>query len=185
MIQLLKLKTFLDNMQLSVNNDIVEDLFVWKKNVWVYTGEASGATPTGATLFGAGIDHIEIAATEGHLMKKISGLNGIILGVKMPDTDGKIDSVDNYSEDNNMLLFVLEKIADGSLSKETELQHYAKLQRIMKLVKEYCLESGMNALMPDDEQPTISKAFRTEWEFNQFGGFNGLSTSFNLEDWSL
>lgn len=185
MISILKVKSFFDDLMTEVNNSIPEELFTWKKGVWIYTGEASGETPKGATVFGGGIDHVEIAATESHLLKKLNGLNGIVLGVKMPDTDGKIDSVDNYSEDNNMLVFVLEKIADGILTKEMELQHYAKLQMVMKLVKEYFLESGMNALMPDDEQPTLSKPFRTEWEFNQFGGFNGLSVSFDLEDFSL
>ena len=123
------------------------------------------------------------APTESSLIKKLSDASGLILAVKFPDTDSDISSADEYAEANHCLLFLLEKVDPGKFSSEKEMVHFGKIQEIMRSVKELILEAGLNGNIGGDE--TLSKPFRTEWEYQIFGGFNGLSISFDLKDFRL
>lgn len=60
---------------------------------------------------------------------------------------------------------------------EEELQHYALLQRIMELVKKelQAMDFVCGELSPAD-------GMLTEWEYDVFGGFNGLSIGLKLVD---
>jgi len=125
-----------------------------------------------------------ISPTEQHLVKKIADKKGIILAVKMPDADAQVEDADNYSEMNHQLFFLLEKIDPGSHKDTTETMHYAKMQAIMKLVKEYALEHGLSSVVRDGNE-LLAKPFKTEWEYQVYGGFNGISVSFDFQDFEL
>lgn len=185
MISLIRFNQFLLELQSVVNEGIADDLFVYKHGMWIYNGKVSEELNSDNNR-GKCIDHIVIAASESNLVKKIKDLSGVILALKMPDADTEMESVDNYCELNHQLLFLLEKVNDGQLTAESETFHYAKIQYIIKLVKEYMLSCGLNGWsLSESNDETLAKPFHSEWEYNQFGGFNGMSISFDLKDFSL
>lgn len=110
------------------------------------------------------IEGIKLAVREGHLQKKL----------KDAELKGGMDC---HQESNQILLFLLEKVPAGEEMDEEELQHYALLQRIMELVKKELLAMDFvcGELSPAD-------GMLTEWEYDVFGGFNGLSIGLKLVD---
>ena len=130
------------------------------------------------------ISSIFIAATDAQVSTKVTDKKGVILVAKMPPSTSDIQSADDYSEDNQCLLFILERQELAGSTQEKQLIHYDRMQRIMKAVKSWILEHGLNNDQDDGEE-TISKPFRTEWEYQVYGNFNGLSLGFDLKDFSL
>nr|DAQ67514.1 MAG TPA: hypothetical protein [Caudoviricetes sp.] len=123
------------------------------------------------------IDGVVIAVSEKHLVKKLKDKDGLVLCSNYPDstsTGGK----DNYSEQNSMLLFLLEKVPSGQETDEDELLHYATIQRVMQLLKTRLREMDFTC-------GDISGAenITTEWEYDVFGGWNGLSIGLKLNDY--
>lgn len=133
---------------------------------------------------GLSIAHIIVAVSDSQIGKKVSGKSGVLLIAKMPSATSDIRTVDDYSEDNQCLIFVLEKQEPSTTTDQKELEHYAKVQRIMRAVKEWIMNHGLNDGQ-DNETETLSKPFRTEWENQVYGNFNGLSLSFDLKDFEL
>lgn len=162
MINLVRFQEFIAEMKAVVNTRLVEELPGLKKK----------------------IDHVHISPTESHLIKKIANKSGVILAVKLAEADSEIESIDSYSEMNHELWFVLEKVDPGIMTDAKELTHYAELQQIMRVVKEYVMEQGLTGNVFGGDE-TLAKPFHTEWEYQAFGGFNGLSTSFDLQDFEL
>ena len=181
MIPIIRFNEFLLEMQAEVNALLAEQTFVWRNNAWVYTGGYDAVTGSNT---GKLIDTIIISPTETHLIKKIKESTGIVLAVQLAQSDTEAESVDNYSENDNELFFILEKTDPSAFTDQNEQYHYAKLQLVMKLVKEYILSRGLNGNACGGDE-TISKPFHTEWEYSAFGGFNGLSVSFNLKNFEL
>lgn len=130
------------------------------------------------------IDHVVVAATDSQVVKKVSSKSGVILVAKMPPATADIRTVDDFSEDNQCLFFILEKQEPSNVTDQKELEHYDKVQRIMRQVKEWIMNYGLHD-GSDDETETISKPFRTEWEYQVYGNFNGLSLGFDLKDFEL
>jgi len=158
------------------------DVNVWMDNArWI---DRTGESTEEGTCEGRGINHILLSPTESHIIKKLSDRKGICLAVKMADSDSNIGSVDNYSEQNHQLFFILEKCGPGDFTDQTEREHYAKMQYITRLVKEYLLNHGLNGIDCGGDE-TLSKPFHTEWEYQIYGGFNGLSISCDIEDFRL
>jgi hypothetical protein len=135
------------------------------------------------TLHKKKISKTILAPAESSLVKKLKDESGIILAIKFPAADSDISTADDYAEANHCLLFLIEKVDPGKFSADEEIQHYGDLQQIMSSVKELLLEAGMNGDI--DDEVVLSKTFRTEWEYQILGGFNGLSISFDLKDFRL
>lgn len=129
------------------------------------------------------IAHVIIAVTEAQLPKKLSDKKGILLVAYLPPANSDIQTADNYSEDNHCLLFVVEKREPSKYNDEKELTHFDAMQKIMREVKKWILAHGLNG--DTDEPETLSKPFRTEWEHQIYGNYNGLSISFDLKDFEL
>ena len=106
------------------------------------------------------IEGIALAVREGHIIRKLRDRRGVILCAKYPDATVNGDA-DNFSSDNDMVLFLLEKVPSGSQSDEDELAHY---------------------FVCDDEMQVVS-GLTIEWEYDIFGGWNGLSIGFKLQDY--
>ena len=123
------------------------------------------------------VNGVLIAVREGHMQKKLKDKEGIWLCSNYPDAEFSGDS-DSHKEKNNILLFILEKVASGSNSDEEELQHYAMIQRIMQVLKSELtsMDFACGELVSDGDM-------LTEWEFDVFGGFNGLSVGIKLTDY--
>lgn len=124
------------------------------------------------------IDACVLAVKEEHLQKKIADKKGVLLCANYPDAEMEREHLDKYSEDNMVLLFLIEKVNAGQHTNDEELVHYAKMQRIMQQIKKIIGQRYFNC----DEIKTGRK-IRTEWEYNIYGGFNGLSLGLTLEDY--
>lgn len=123
------------------------------------------------------IEKVVIAVSEKHLVKKLKDNTGLILCANYPDAVSQGDA-DNYKERNGLLLFLLEKVPSGQETDEEELLHYARIQRVMQLLKTklremdfFCGEVGEAGNMT------------TEWEYDVYGGWNGMSIGLKLEDY--
>lgn len=185
MIEINRLKELLLQLQTDVNAQLTPGHWLRFKNIWVNDGSFDHEQPGEKDpKHGKEIDTVILSATEAHLVKKISDKLGILLAFKMPDADSYIRTADDYAENNHCLLYLLEKINPSNIDEENETFHYAKIQHIMKLIKEWILEHGLNG-SEDDGEETLHKTFRTEWEYQVFAGFNGMSIGFDLTDFSL
>lgn len=131
------------------------------------------------------IKHLILSPIESHLIKKIGDKTGIILAVKLPDADSKIKDVDNKSEENHMLMFLLEKQDPGNVDDNKERIHYAKMQTVMSFIKDWIANRGLNGNICGGDETLSDKAFHTEWEYQTFRNLNGLSITFDLKDFSL
>lgn len=124
------------------------------------------------------ITGVAMAVREGHMIKKLKDKEGIWLCANYPDATDT-GNTDMHSSQNRVLLFLLEKVASGQHTDEEELLHYARLQRLFLLLRDelrnresYCGEFASNGA-----------DMKIEWEYDIFGGWNGLSVSINLEDY--
>ena len=124
------------------------------------------------------IEGIALAVREGHIIRKLRDRRGIILCAKFPDATVKGDA-DNFTNDNDIVLFLLEKVSSGQLSDEDELSHYAALQQLMVSLRDYLMS---NPSVCDNEMRVVTD-LNIEWEYDIFGGWNGLSIGFKLEDY--
>jgi len=122
------------------------------------------------------IEKIIMAVDESQIVKRVGDEPGIVLVGSFPDADKDVNSKDCYEESNKVLLFLLQKINPGSLSITEELHHYAEMQEIMALIKTEIIQMN-NCLF------SLSGGIHTEWEYNAFGGFNGLSIGLSFIDY--
>lgn len=123
------------------------------------------------------IDGVILAVQEDQLIKKLKDKKGTFLAGNVPGA--KITN-DGYIESKGKgLLFLIRKIAAGSESDEKEMNTFQDLQDIAREVIKWIMEPG--SYMCDNY---IEKAeqIQVEWEYNIYGGWNGLSISFNLKD---
>lgn len=120
---------------------------------------------------------VVMAVREGHMQKKLKDKEGIWLCANYPDGELSGES-DSHKEKNNVLLFLLEKVPSGSDTDEEELLRYATIQRMMKILKEELLV--MDFVCGELE---ADSGMLTEWEYDVFGGFNGLSVGLKLTDY--
>jgi hypothetical protein len=118
---------------------------------------------------------------EKHAVKRLNELPGIQLLVKFPSSDTNQRDESNYSESNQMLIYVIECWEAGRYSQQEELDRFNIIQEIMRKVKEYFL----NNLRKLNCQLQVDKPFRTEFEYMQFGSWNGLSIAFSVKDYDL
>lgn len=125
----------------------------------------------------AQIDNVAIAVREGHMIRKLKDKRGIILCAKYPDckTSGDIDS---YTGDNDIVLFLLEKVSSGQQTDEDELMHYGSLQQLMLLLRDLLMTSFLHC-----GEMKVTSDYTIEWEYDIFGGWNGLSIGFKLQDY--
>jgi hypothetical protein len=77
---------------------------------------------------------------------------------------------------------VLEKMPEDRQGTEAEFESYAKLQQLMiEIVRLLVNYSGFGSLC-DKGEVDYSRPLVVEWEYNTYGGFNGLSVTFKLKD---
>ena len=123
------------------------------------------------------IDGTVIAVSEKHLVKKLKDSMGLILCANYPDAVSQ-GNEDNYREQNSLLLFLIEKVPSGQETDEEELLHYARIQQVMQLLKTKLREMDFFCGEVDG-----AESMTVEWEFDVFGGWNGMSIGLNLVDY--
>ena len=130
------------------------------------------------------VKKIIVSPTESHLVKKLKDQAGVVLAFRMPSADSAIIDADNYAELNKLLFYIIEKIDPGTHSDEQELDHYNMLQKLTSAFKLKLMDRLMgNDFCSTDNE--LAKGFHTEFEYQEFGGFNGLSVSFDVKDFYL
>ncbi len=123
------------------------------------------------------IDGTVIAVSEKHLVKKLKDSMGLILCANYPDAVSQ-GTEDNYRERNSLLLFLIEKVPSGQETDEEELLHYARIQQVMQLLKTKLREMDFFCGEVDG-----AESMTVEWEYDVFGGWNGMSIGLNLVDY--
>lgn len=123
------------------------------------------------------IEGVSVAVREGHMVRKLRDKRGIWLCSNYPDAQLQ-HTEDNDSTRSRLLLYVIERVPSGSETDDREIAHYGQLQFLTELLIETILNSPSvcSALTP--ESP-----ISIEWEFDVFGGWNGLSVSITLRDY--
>lgn len=118
-----------------------------------------------------------VAVSEKHLVKKLKDRTGLVLCANYPDATARGER-DNVKEENDVVLFLLEKVASGQDSDEEELQRFARIQETMAVMKDvirgerfFCGEIDVRAEM------------KTEWEYDIFGGWMGMSLGIKILDY--
>lgn len=117
-----------------------------------------------------------ISPQESHMIKKLKDLDKVRLCASYPSaTSTGNDS--SHQDKNAMILFIIEKIPEGSQTDEQERTHYQKMQAISLKIIEIMRLHSFNC----DINISASE-IKIEWEYNIYGGWNGLSLGFNLID---
>ncbi|MEA4976009.1 MAG: hypothetical protein VB046_09765 [Paludibacter sp.] len=159
-------------IQITAFKEFFESAIVWA-NAKADTEITGGKT----------ISSLIMAVEENHLIKKIKDKAGIVLAIKYPSSDSQGDE-DGYAERNKCLIYCVTKWDPGKVTDAEETNHYSVLQELTRRVKEYLNTSDKGPGICGVENGLYS-GFRTEWEYNIFGGYYGLSVSFDLRNFTL
>lgn len=123
------------------------------------------------------IEHIVMAVNESHMAKKLQNKAGVCLCVSYPDAQA-VGEPDNTQDTQQAFLFVCERVSPGQLDGESEVMLYAKLQHIMLTLRESMRESEDDCIdiLPEE-------SYKIEWEYQIFGGVNGLSMGLKFKSY--
>lgn len=135
----------------------------------------------------AGLDQtpsIRLAVTESQLVNLLKDQSGIVVAGNIPGSEIS-NSPGWFQGHNGCMLAVLEKMPRDYQGKEQEFERYALLQRLMReIVKLLTNADGFDRFC-DKGKIDYSQGVNVEWEYNEYGGFNGLSVTFRLTDGNL
>ena len=135
----------------------------------------------------AGIEEsttIRLAVTDTQLINLLKDLRGIVIGGNIPGAEVSNGS-GWFQSDGECILYVLEKMPEDYQGTEREFERYALLQRLMIEIVRLLINADGFDRFCDKGQMEYSRPITVEWEYNTFGGFNGLSVSFRLKDGQL
>lgn len=123
------------------------------------------------------IDNVQMAVSEAHMIKKLQSSCGITLCASFPDSRGT-GSADSMKEDEQAFFFVVEKVSPGTDNNDGEINRYEKLQTVALALRDALLQSSSDCfrLIPDYD-------YKIEWEWQIFGGYNGLSIGVKFENY--
>lgn len=123
------------------------------------------------------IDGVAIAVREGHMVRKLRDRQGVWLCSNYPDAQVQ-HTDDNDSTVTRVLLYIIEKVPSGQMNDEREIMHYAQMQELMDLLVGVLIDnpSVCRSMVPES-------SLNVEWEYDIFGGWNGLSVSLTLRDY--
>lgn len=115
------------------------------------------------------IEHIVLSVNESHMTKKLQNKFGVCLCVSYPDAQAVGES-DNVKDSQQAFIFVCQRVSPGQLDEEGELALYSELQHIMLVFRDFLrgAESDCVDIIPEE-------SYKIEWEYQIFGGLNGLS----------
>ncbi|TCO88164.1 hypothetical protein EV202_12747 [Bacteroides heparinolyticus] len=123
------------------------------------------------------ITGVLMAVREAHMVKKLKDKEGVWMCANYPDAN--MNGATDYHEDKNqMIIFLLEKVSAGQHDDEEELVHYAKMQNVMLLLRDELLD--MQDYCGD---VVMEDGMSIEWEYDVFGGWNGMSIGVKLKDY--
>lgn len=123
---------------------------------------------------------IRLAVTETQLVNLLKDEAGIIVAGNIPGAE--ISKSSWFRSEGECLLMVLEKMPEDHQGTESEFESYSKLQQLMiEIVRLLTNYDGFDNFC-DKGEVDYSRPLVVEWEYNTYGGFNGLSVTFKLKD---
>ena len=123
------------------------------------------------------IEHLVLGVEEGHIVKKLKDKRGVCLCVNYPDATGSGED-DNETDVQPVYFFVVEKVNAGSQTDNEEMLHYGKLQTVMRLLRRVVRDAAKRNCIGVQ----VDMNDKIEWEYQIFGGFNGLSMGVKITD---
>ena len=126
------------------------------------------------------VDHVRLAVTETQLVTLLKDKAGVIVCGNIPASDLSYPT-GYWLSAGESLLMVLEKMPRDRQGQDAEFDAYARLQRLMAALLGLLTGEDMQEFC-DQGELDRSQPVRVEWEFNSYGGFNGLSATFRLKD---
>ena len=133
------------------------------------------------TMAGVEVSHVRLAVTESQLTNMLKDLSGVVLAGNIPSADYR-SNPGYWMSDGECLLMVLEKMPRDEQGLESEYERYARLQRLMMDIVGILQNADGFDRFCDLGTIDQSRGLRVEWEYNEWGGFNGLSLTFRLMD---
>lgn len=115
------------------------------------------------------IEHIVLSVNESHMIKKLQNKSGVCLCVSYPDAQAVGES-DNVKDSQQAFIFVCQRVSPGQLDEEGELALYCELQHIMLVFRDFLRGAENDCVDINPEE-----SYKIEWEYQIFGGVNGLS----------
>ena len=123
---------------------------------------------------------IRLAVTETQLVNLLKDKAGIVVAGNIPGAE--ISKSSWFQSEGECLLMVLEKMPEDYQGTESEFESYSKLQQLMiEIVRLLTNYDGFDNFCNKGEVD-YSRPLVVEWEYNTYGGFNGLSVTFKLKD---
>ncbi len=123
------------------------------------------------------IDHLVMGVKEEHIIKKLRDKSGVCLCVNYPDASGSGEE-DNVTDDHTVYFFVVQKINPGTHTEDEEMKHYDAMQFTMSQLRSAVRASAQQNCIGVQ----VSPSDKVEWEYQIFGGFNGLSLGAKITD---
>lgn len=128
---------------------------------------------------GVTVDKIRLAVTESQLVSLLKDQAGIVVAGNIPGFE--ISNNGFFLSTGESILYVLEKTPDDRQGTDWEYGEYARMQQLMGAIVRLLTGEDLQELC-DKGETDLSRPIVVEWEYNTFGGFNGLSVSFRLKD---
>lgn len=126
------------------------------------------------------VDKIRLAVSESQLVTLLKDQAGIVVAGNIPGMELSYPASFWLSE-GECLLAVLERMPDDYQGTSHETDEYARLQRLMNQIVRLLIGEDFQEFC-DKGEVDFTRPLNVEWEYNQYGGFNGLSVSFRLKD---
>lgn len=128
---------------------------------------------------GVGYEKIRLAVTESQLVNLLKDQSGVVIAGNIPGAE--ISNNGYWMSDGECLLMVLEKMPADYQGTEREAGRYAELQRLMAAMVKLLTGEDFQEFC-DKGEVRLERPITIEWEYNAYGGFNGLSVTFVLRD---
>jgi len=125
------------------------------------------------------VSKTRLAVTETQLINLLKDQQGVVVAGNIPGFDITYNSY--WLSSGECIIYVLEKMPEDYQGTDSEFDRMADLQRLMAAIVQLVSGETMQQFC-DQGELDISQGVRVEWEYNTFGGFNGLSASFRLRD---
>lgn len=125
------------------------------------------------------VPKIRLAVTETQLINMLKDMSGIVVAGNIPGSD--IHNKGYTWSDGECLLMVLEKWSADKQGSDWEYQEFARIQRLMAAIVRLLTGEDFQEFC-DKGELDFSRGLTIEWEYNAYGGFNGMSVSFRLKD---
>ena len=122
---------------------------------------------------------IRLAVTETQLINMLKDMAGIVVAGNIPGSDIRNNGC--FVSDGECILYIFEKWTADRQGSDWEYQEYARIQRLTAVIVRLLTGEDFQEFCDQGELDN-SRGLTIEWEYNTYGGFNGMSIGFRLKD---